>query len=205
MTKNGWRWSSARDPVTGRYQEKKSPKRSESIPITIPTPSHLITSTPPIPHFERLRAEDPVHYHENSLFGPYWSITTYKDIMFVDSHHDLFSSDQKKGGIALGGIPESDEALSLPMFISEDPPKFDLISMLAHDEATNNMDPQELLGNVMLLIVGGNDTTRNSISGGVLALNQNPDAGCRTRRQADQARRPGLHVVHPRQQRRGRD
>jgi cytochrome P450 len=37
------------------------------------------------------------------------------------------------------------------------------------------MDPQELLGNVMLLIVGGNDTTRNSISGGVLALNQNPD------------------------------
>ena len=37
------------------------------------------------------------------------------------------------------------------------------------------MDPQELLGNVMLLIVGGNDTTRNSISGGVLALNENPD------------------------------
>jgi len=56
-----------------------------------------------------------------------------------------------------------------------EPPKFDLISMLAHDESTNNMSPQELLGNVMLLIVGGNDTTRTSISGGVLALNQNPD------------------------------
>jgi cytochrome P450 len=54
------------------------------------------------------------------------------------------------------------------------PPKFDLISMLAHDESTSNMNPQELLGNVMLLIVGGNDTTRNSISGGVLALNENP-------------------------------
>ena len=55
-----------------------------------------------------------------------------------------------------------------------EPRKFDLISMLAHDESTNNMSPQELLGNILLLIVGGNDTTRNSISGGVLALSQNP-------------------------------
>ena len=36
-------------------------------------------------------------------------------------------------------------------------------------------DPMEFLGNLMLLIVGGNDTTRNSITGGVLALNQFPD------------------------------
>jgi cytochrome P450 len=50
----------------------------------------------------------------------------------------------------------------------------DLISMLAHGEATRNMPPMEYLGNVILLIVGGNDTTRNSISGGVLALNENP-------------------------------
>ena len=54
-------------------------------------------------------------------------------------------------------------------------PKGDLISMLAHGEATRNMEPMEYLGNVILLIVGGNDTTRNSISGGLLALNQNPD------------------------------
>jgi cytochrome P450 len=51
----------------------------------------------------------------------------------------------------------------------------DLISMLAHGESTRNMDPMEYLGNLILLIVGGNDTTRNSISGGVLALNENPD------------------------------
>ncbi len=51
----------------------------------------------------------------------------------------------------------------------------DLISMLAHDEATRDMPPMEFLGNILLLIVGGNDTTRNSISGGVLALNQFPD------------------------------
>ena len=50
----------------------------------------------------------------------------------------------------------------------------DLISMLAHGEATQDMSPQEYLGNLILLIVGGNDTTRNSMTGGVLALNQNP-------------------------------
>jgi cytochrome P450 len=54
------------------------------------------------------------------------------------------------------------------------PKKGDLISMLAHGEATKNMVPFEFLGNLLLLIVGGNDTTRNSISGGVLALNENP-------------------------------
>lgn len=55
-----------------------------------------------------------------------------------------------------------------------EPPKSDLISMMAHSPATRDMPFLEFLGNLMLLIVGGNDTTRNSISGGVLALNQNP-------------------------------
>ena len=54
-------------------------------------------------------------------------------------------------------------------------PGGDLISMLAHGESTRNMDRMEYLGNLILLIVGGNDTTRNSITGGVLALNENPD------------------------------
>ncbi|MEJ1970515.1 MAG: cytochrome P450 [Rhizomicrobium sp.] len=51
----------------------------------------------------------------------------------------------------------------------------DLISMLAHNPATRNMEPREYFGNVVLLTVGGNDTTRNTITGSVLALNQNPD------------------------------
>ncbi len=54
-------------------------------------------------------------------------------------------------------------------------PTGDLISMLAHAEATRNMEPREYFGNVVLLTVGGNDTTRNTITGSVLALNQNPD------------------------------
>ncbi|TDJ36628.1 MAG: cytochrome P450 [Gammaproteobacteria bacterium] len=52
--------------------------------------------------------------------------------------------------------------------------RLDLVTMLAHGEATKHMTPMEYLGNLILLIVGGNDTTRNSISGGVVALNENP-------------------------------
>ena len=75
-------------------------------------------------HFERLRSEDPVHYTEESMFGPYWSITKYRDIMHIDTNHKVFSSQQRLGGIALGGVARDDE-YALPMFIQEDPPKHD--------------------------------------------------------------------------------
>jgi len=239
------------------------------------------------PYFERLRREDPVHYCANHEFGPYWSVTKYKDIMAVDTNHQVFSSEASLGGIT---IRNQQQDFLLPMFIAMDPPKHDaqrkvvnpivspenleklegtireragrildslplgetfdwvdqvsielttqmlatlfdfpfeerrkltrwsdvattppgtglveseehrraelnecadyfinlwnqrvnappgndLISMLAHGDATRNMSRMEYLGNLILLIVGGNDTTRNSITGGVLALNENP-------------------------------
>ena len=58
--------------------------------------------------------------------------------------------------------------------VNQEQPGSDLISMLAHGKDTKHMQPFEFLGNIILLIVGGNDTTRNSMSAGVLALNQNP-------------------------------
>jgi cytochrome P450 len=236
--------------------------------------------------FERLRQEDPVHLQENHEFaGSFWNVTRYKDIMEVDTNHDIYSSN---GSITAA---DQDEEFTLPMFIAMDPPKHDqqrkdvspvvaptnlatmeseirhravtildglprneefnwvdqvsvelttqmlatlfdfpfedrsklkrwsdvatadieagdivdsedqrraelgeclayfmdlwnqrvnepprgdLISMLAHGASTRNMDPMEYLGNLILLIVGGNDTTRNSITGGVWFLNQNP-------------------------------
>ena len=240
------------------------------------------------PYFERLRAEDPVHWCRASEFGAYWSVTRYQDIMGVDTNHQVYSSQAALGGITirdarpdlrrpsfiamdppkhdvqrktvspivspanlqlmepiireraakiLDALPVgetfdwvdrvsielttqmlatlfdfpfeerrklthwSDVATTLPMpgalveteeerqaelmeclaYFTRlwnerinDPPRGDLISMMAHSEATRNMNPDEFLGNIILLVVGGNDTTRNSISGGVLALNQNP-------------------------------
>ncbi len=252
-------------------------------------------------YFKRLREEDPVHFVEGGEFGPYWCITKFDDIVFVDTHHDIFSSEP-----AIGiGVPETD--FEPPMFIAMDrpkhddqrkavmpavapqrlakmeglirervvevlgelpvgkefnwvdrvsielttrmlatlfdfpfeqrskltywsdvavsgpqvggdmteqereailmeeclpffkqlwreraatPPRADLISLMAHSPATRDMGPQEFLGNLILLIVGGNDTTRNSMSGGVLALHKNPEEFAKLR--ADPSLIPGM-------------
>ncbi|MFT5013589.1 MAG: cytochrome P450, partial [Dinoroseobacter sp.] len=98
------------------------------IPLDDLDPSHpaLFSNDTLWEHFARLRKEDPVHYHKNSIGGAYWSVTRYEDIMEVDKRHDVFSSEQRLGGITLGGQPrEEDDAFSLPMFIQADPPKHD--------------------------------------------------------------------------------
>jgi len=55
------------------------------------------------------------------------------------------------------------------------PRKNDFISLMAQHPDMQDMEPMEYLGNVILLIVGGNDTMRNSITGGLLALNEHPE------------------------------
>ena len=271
-------------------QRLEMPQDPYSVPldkIDVAQP-HLFSNGWHWGYFERLRAEAPVHYCATGNEGPYWSVTKYEDIVYVDSNHGLFSSEP---AIVLGD-PEED--FELEMFIAMDQPKHDvqrkvaqpvvapqnlkvleatirqrvcdildslpvgesfnwvdkvsielttqmlatlfdfpfedrrkltrwsdvattdpeqdqsivsseeerraelfecleyfnrlwaeragngggndLISMLSNGESTKDMvnRPLEYLGNLILLIVGGNDTTRNSISGGVLALNQNP-------------------------------
>src|SRR6202023_2633876 len=57
----------------------------------------------------------------------------------------------------------------------DQPPKSDLLSMMAPSEAPRALDPQNFLGNLILLIGGGNDPTRNPLSGSIYALAKNPD------------------------------
>ena len=98
-----------------------------SVPLAELDPAHpaLFKANTALPWFERLRAESPVHWCEESQFGPYWSLTRYDDVKYVDTHHGLFSSDIMNGGIRLGGRKleaPPNPMFHLPMFIMEDPP-----------------------------------------------------------------------------------
>jgi cytochrome P450 len=266
-------------------------ERAMSLPLSDfdPGDPELFRSDTHWPYFDRLRREDPVHYCKHSMFGPYWSVTRYNDIMDIETNHAVFSSAASLGGITIRDAPPdlrresfiamdqprhsaqrktvapmftpthldqlamnirkrsaecldhlpvgevfdwvdrvsielttqmlavlfdfpwedrrkltrwSDIATTLPgvgglVATEEDrqaelmdcagyfarlwkerinqPPRSDLLSMMAHGEATRDMDPNNFLGNLILLIVGGNDTTRNTMSGSIFALNQHPE------------------------------
>ena len=68
------------------------------------------------PMFRELRETDPVHYCEESAFGPYWAITRYDDIVAVDMNHRAFSS--AEGGISIFDTAVNDNS----SFINMDPP-----------------------------------------------------------------------------------
>jgi cytochrome P450 len=248
--------------------------------------------------FRQLRATSPVHYVPESGFGAYWSVSTYKPIVEVESRPDIYSS--QAGGITIADfIENSTSDVRMPMFIAMDRPKHtgqrrtvapaftpsemvrmsgdirrrtgeildtlewnkefdwvdkvsielttqmlailfdfpwedrrkltfwsdwagdielvkteelrlerlkhmyecgayfqglwnaklgkpptpDLISMMMHSEAMAEMDQMEFLGNLILLIVGGNDTTRNSMTAAMYGLDKFPDQ--RARLEAD--------------------
>jgi cytochrome P450 len=75
--------------------------------------------------FRRLRAEAPIHFVKDSKFGPYWSVSTYKPIVYIEGLPTVFSSSWEYGGITLGSPPDRPRPgeVRLPMFIAMDPPK----------------------------------------------------------------------------------
>ena len=72
------------------------------------------------PYFDRLRKEAPVHYCKDSIFGPYWSVTKYNDIMEIETNHSVFSSAASLGGITVRDI---DPDLRRESFIAMDQPR----------------------------------------------------------------------------------
>src|SRR5215467_433227 len=72
------------------------------------------------PYFDRLRKEAPVHYTKESMFGPYWSVTRYNDIMDIETNHAVFSSAAALGGITIRDI---DPDLRRESFIAMDQPR----------------------------------------------------------------------------------
>ena len=242
--------------------------------------------------FRKLRAEAPIHYVAESRFGAYWSVSTYKPIVQIESLPKIFSSSWEYGGITIAFEPDKllEGEIRLPMFIAMDPPTHtaqrrtvapafgptevaamkeeirqrtaevidalpigeafdwverlsielttgmlaklfdfpweqrhkltywsdlggdvelirrpggldirnaalfemagafgalwqeksanpgkDLISIMLQSDAMNHMSEQEFMGNLILLIVGGNDTTRNSMTGYAYGLAQFPE------------------------------
>jgi cytochrome P450 len=99
-------------------------------------------------------------------------LTRWSDVVTAEPGNGLVDSWEQRAA-ELGECAAYFQGLWNARVNSEPGP--DLISMLAHSPATRNMPPEEFLGNIMLLIVGGNDTTRNSMSGGVYAFNLYPD------------------------------
>lgn len=74
----------------------------------------------------QLRAESPIFYCEDSKFGPYWSVTTYKPIQHIEALPKIFSSSWEYGGITVAGdgIEHLQEGeIPMPMFIAMDPPQ----------------------------------------------------------------------------------
>ena len=99
-------------------------------------------------------------------------LTYWSDMATAGPHSKLYVSDEHRRGVLFECV---DYFTRLWEGRVNAPASNDLISLMVHDESTRNMNRMEYLGNLILLIVGGNDTTRNTISGSVLALNQNQD------------------------------
>ncbi len=89
---------------------------------------------------------------------------------------DVATADEEMGGVIDSNEQRREELLECLAYFTKlwnervnEPPRGDLVSMLAHGKETRNIEPFEYLGNLILLIVGGNDTTRNSMTGGIYA------------------------------------
>src|ERR1044071_3777481 len=112
----------AQDSIELDSRQKNARERATALPLAEfdPGDPELFRTDTFWPYFDRLRKEDPVHYCKDSMFGPYWSVTRYNDIMEIETNHSVFSSASALGGITIRDI---DPDLRRESFISMDPPR----------------------------------------------------------------------------------
>ncbi|WP_425063827.1 cytochrome P450 [Pyruvatibacter mobilis] len=113
-------------------------------------------------------------------------LATMFDFPFEDRHKLVRWSDvstaEPGSGVVESQQQRIDELMEMAAYFTDlqqsrkdKPDNIDLLTMMTHHPAMANMPPEEFLGNLSLLIVGGNDTTRNSMTGGVFGFNLFPD------------------------------
>ena len=108
--------------LADNIDQKTATERAWSLPLEEfdPGDPELFQSDTHWPYFDRLRREEPVHYCKDSIFGPYWSITKYNDIMDVETNHSAFSSASALGGITIRDVAPD---LRRESFIAMDQPR----------------------------------------------------------------------------------
>jgi len=113
-------------------------------------------------------------------------LATMFDFPFEDRHKLVRWSDvstaEPGSGVVESQQQRIEELMGMAAYFADlqesrkdKPDNIDLLTMMTHHPAMANMPPEEFLGNLSLLIVGGNDTTRNSMTGGVFGFNLFPD------------------------------
>jgi cytochrome P450 len=105
----------------------------------------------------------------------------FEDRRMLTRWSDIVFAIPEPGGLIESHQQRYDELMACVQYFARlweerrENPGHDLVSMLVHGEATKDMSAMEHLGNLLLLIVGGNDTTRNTMSGSVYGLNKFPE------------------------------
>ncbi len=99
-------------------------------------------------------------------------LTRWSDVITAEPESDIVENQEAR-------VAELNEMagyfVGLQQSRIDNPDSIDLLTMMTHHPATANMPPEEFMGNLALLIVGGNDTTRNSMSGSIFGMNLFPD------------------------------
>jgi hypothetical protein len=71
--------------VSGRHDHDGQSGEADQHPYSEASKSIYARTDTFWPYFDRLRQEDAVHYCKDSMFGPYWSVTKYNDIMDIET------------------------------------------------------------------------------------------------------------------------